>query len=318
MFLESVKITISGVGQIFLLGAIGYFLVKKNILSHEGVDSLSRMVIDVILPILIFCQLAKDFSFTLYPNWWLFPILSIAITLAGLAIGYIFSGLIKGGEHKLQFTSLIAFQNSGYLPLALIGSLLTGEKLGVMFIYLFLFLSGFNLLMFSLGAEMISYHKLQKFELVNLLSPPVIATIIGLVAVYFGLNKFIPDMVLKPLRLVGDCTLPLAMFVVGASLAEIRLTHINIKEMFLALIAKLVILPALGLVLVLKLKLPELVGLLIVMQLSMPPATLLSVITRHYKKDDLLISQGIFLGHIVSIITIPVFLSLYFYLKTMP
>ena len=95
-------------------------------------------------------------------------------------------------------------------------------------------------------------------------------------------------------------------------------TEIDKKEMLLMFLVKLIILPALGLVLVLKLKLPELVGLLIVMQLSMPPATLLSVITRHYKKDDLLISQGIFLGHIVSIITIPVFLSLYFYLKTMP
>jgi predicted permease len=105
------------------------------------------------------------------------------------------------------------------------------------------------------------------------------------------------------------------MFMVGANLAEIRLTHIDIKEMFLVLLAKLIILPALGLILVLKLKLPQLVGLLIVMQLAMPPATLLSVLTRHYKKDDLLVSQGIFLAHLASIITIPLFLSLYFSLS---
>jgi len=318
MFLQSFKITIAGVGQIFLLGAIGYFLFKKRVLGPESLDSLNRIVIDITLPILIFCQLDKDFSFSLYRNWWAFPLLSIAITLVGLAAGYLFSGMVKGGQHRQQFISLVTFQNSGYLPLALIGSLLAADKLGVMFIYLFLFLAGFNLLMFSLGAELISYHKLRKFEFMNLFSPPVTATIIGLLVVYFGLNNFIPDVVLKPLRLVGDCTLPLAMFVVGANLAEISLTHIDKKEMVLALLAKLLILPALGLVLVWKLRLPELVGFLIVMQLAMPPATLLSVLTRHYKKEDLLISQGIFLGHIASIVTIPVFLSLYFYLNALP
>ncbi len=82
--------------------------------------------------------------------------------------------------------------------------------------------------------------------------------------------------------------------------------------MALTILAKLIILPALGLWLVLKLKLPELVGLLILLQLAVPSATNLSVIIRHYKREDLLISQGIFLTHVVSIITLPIFLSLYF------
>jgi len=51
---------------------------------------------------------------------------------------------------------------------------------------------------------------------------------------------------------------------------------------------------------------------LILMQLAMPSATSLSVIVRHYKKEDLLISQGVFFSHILSVITIPLFLSLYF------
>jgi predicted permease len=79
-------------------------------------------------------------------------------------------------------------------------------------------------------------------------------------------------------------------------------------------LAKLIILPVLGLWLIVKFKLPELIGLLIIMQLAVPPATSLSVITRHYKKEDLLISQGVFFGHLLSIITLPLFLSLYFML----
>jgi len=314
MFLQSFKISGSAVAQIFLLGAIGYFLMKNEVLGEAGLDILSRLVIEITLPILIFCQLIKDFRFNLYPNWWIFPLISLLITVAGLLLGYMFIGFIKGQQHKMQFLSLVTFQNSGYLPLALIAALLPAEKIDTMFIYLFLFLLGFNLIIWSFGVYMLSFHERKKFEMGSLFSPPVIATLVSLAIVFFGLNKFIPDTLLKPLRMVGDCTLPLAMFVVGGSLAAIHLRHIDKKAVLLMVLVKLVILPALGLWVIMKFRLPELLGLLIIMQLAVPPATSLSVITRHYKKEDLLISQGIFFGHVLSIITLPLFLSLYFML----
>jgi len=312
MFLESFKITGLAVAQIFLLGAIGYFLIKKDILGQAGLDILSRLVIEITLPILIFCQIVKDFRFNLYPNWWIFPLLSLLITIAGLLLGYLFVGFIKGSQKKMQFLSLVTFQNSGYLPLALIVALLPSDKVDAMLIYLFLFLLGFNLVIWSFGVYMLSLHERRKFELGSLFSPPVIACIFSLIIVFFGLNKFIPNTVLKPLRMVGDCTLPLAMFVVGGSLASMHLKHIDKKAICFMALAKLIILPVLGLWLIIKFHLPQLMGLFIIMQLAVPPATSLSVIVRHYKKEDLLISQGIFFGHIVSLVTLPLFLSLYF------
>ena len=312
MFLESFKITGSAVMQIFLLAALGYFLIKKNILGHEGLNALSRLVIEITLPLMIFCQLIKDFSFRLYSNWWIFPLISIAITITGLIIGSLFTLFIRGPQHKLQFLSLVAFQNSGYLVLALVAALLPQDKLDSMFIYIFLFLLGFNLVIWSLGVYILSFTRAKKFELGSLFSPPVIATLVSLIFIFFGLNKFLPLAVLKPLRMVGDCTLPLAMLVVGGNLASIHLGHIDKKAMSLAILAKLIILPLLGLGLVIKFKLPELVGLLILMQLAVPSATTLSLIVRHYKKEDLFISQGIFLTHIASLVTLPLFLSFYF------
>lgn len=312
MFLQYFKITGLAVTQIFLLGAIGYFLMKKNILGDAGLDSLSRLTLDITLPVLIFCQLIKDFSFTLYPNWWVLPLLSIGITILGLVVGAFFAGLIRGQQHKLQFLSLVGFQNSGYLPLALVAALLPKDKMETMFIYLFLFLLGFNLAMFSLGVYMLTLSKTKKFELGSLFSPPVLATLVSLAFVFFGLKGAVPEFIFKPLKTVGDCTLPLAMLVVGGNLAEIHLDHIDKKAMVLMALAKLIVLPILGLMLMLKLRLPQLFGLLILIQLAVPSATTLSVIVRHYKKEDLLISQGIFFGHIVSLVTLPIFLSLYF------
>jgi predicted permease len=184
-----------------------------------------------------------------------------------------------------------------------------------MFIYIFLFLLGFNLVIWSLGVHILSLTRAKKFELGSLFSPPVIAALFSLALTFFGLNKFVPEALLKPLRLAGNCTLPLAMLVVGGNLASMHLGHIDKKTMSLTILAKLIILPALGLWLVIKFKFPELPGLLVLIQSAVPSATSLSLIIRHYKKEDLLISQGIFLTHIASLVTLPLFLSLYFRLS---
>jgi len=315
VFLESFRITGVAVLEIFLLGAVGYFLMKKEFLGAECLDNLSRLVINVTLPALIFVQLIEKFSFSAYPRWWIFPLASLAITLVGFAAGFLFSGLLRGETHRRQFISLAAFQNSGYLPLALVAALLPQEQVEVMFVYLFLLLLGFNLLIWSVGVRMLFSAKTGRLRAADIFTTPVLATIISLIAVFFGVDKFLPGFLTKPLRMVGDCTLPLAMFVVGGSLAQIRLRHIDRKALAFLLLAKLLILPSLGLFFALRFNLPELIGLLIVIQLAMPPATSLSLIIRRYGQEDLLISQGIFFGHLASIITLPLFLSLYFSLK---
>jgi predicted permease len=312
VFIEHFKITGIAVFQIFLLAAVGFFLTKRRFLSSRGLDDLSRLVMDLALPVLIFCQLIRDFSFSLYPNWWVFPLISIAITLLGLLVGFLFLGFIKGGQEKLQFLSLVSFQNSGYLPLALVAALLSPEKVGEMFIYLFLFLMGFNLVMFSLGVHILNFHKERKLKIQSLFSMPVVATIFSLVLVYLGWSKFFPQVIIKPLRIFGDTTLPLAMLVVGGNLAQINLSDIDRKAVSILILAKMIILPLIGIALINIFKIPELIGLLIIIQLSMPSAVTLSVILRGYRKDDVLASQGIFITHLAGIITIPIFLILYF------
>jgi hypothetical protein len=273
------------------------------------------MVIQVIFPALIFSQLIRKFTFSLYPQWWIFPLISLAITVAGFALALLFKGVLSKPALKEQFFSLIAFQNSGYLPLAIVAAIFSGEQLSTMFIYIFLFLLGFDLVMWSLGIHMLTRKAEQKFKLSSIFSVPVITSLASLLIIFLGLNRFIPLGALVPVEMIGNCTLPLAMFIVGGNIAFIRLEHVRKVEVFWILLCKLVILPIAGLYLVILFKLPELLGFLIVMQLAMPSATSLSVIISHHKKEDALISQGIFYTHIVSLVTIPLFLSLYLALR---
>ena len=313
MFLQSMQVTGVAVLEIFLLAAVGFFLVKKGVLKDEGLDALSRLMVKVTLPLLIFSRLVREFDFHSYPNWWIFPLLSIAITILGLAAGLLFARFLKNDrQYRTQFLSLTTFQNSGYLPLALVVTLLPSVEANPMLIYIFLFLLGFDLVMWSAGVYMLTRTFGKKFELASVFSPPVIANLAGLLCVFLGVNLLLPAFIVHPLRMIGDCTVPLAMLVVGGNLAKIHLDKIDIKAAVLLILVKQLLLPALGLWAAVSLKLPMLIGLFVVMQLAMPPATSLSVVIRHYKKDDLLISEGIFVGHLAALVTLPLFLSLYF------
>ncbi len=311
---EAFKITAVGVGQSLILGLIGYILIRREFLGHEGLTALSRLVIEVTLPLLMFCRIVRDFDALKFPQWWLFPFLSLIMTCAGLGLGFLCSGFTDKLRHKLQFTSLIAFQNAGYLPLVLVAAMLPPAQLDVMFIYLFLFMLGFNMTMFSLGVYMLTFQRARKYDWLSLFSPPVVATLAGLAAVFLNIGRFIPDFVLKPLQMTGDCTVPLATLVVGGNIAALQSKRVYKRGMALMIFAKLVVMPVVGLWVVYALKLPFLIGFLIVLELAMPPATNLSVVMRQYRLEDDMVSQGVFYGHVASLVTIPLFLSVYFML----
>ncbi|MFA5320163.1 MAG: AEC family transporter [Candidatus Omnitrophota bacterium] len=313
MFFESFKITGLAMAQIFLLGGIGYLLVRRNVLGDSCLVTLSRLSMDVTLPLMIFVQISREFKFSLYPDWWVFPLMSLAVTAAGALAAVLFLPFVGKGRQRLEFISLAAFQNSGYLPLALIAAMMPAGQARPLFIYTFLFLMGFNLLIWSFGVYMLSHSKEKKFALASLFSAPVIATLSGLLIVACGANRFLPDFLMTPLKMTGDCTLPLALFVVGGGLARIKLGNSEGSgQVALLCLLKLLIMPLAGLALVGVFKMPYLMGLLMVMQLAMPPATSLSVIVMTGNSQDLLISRGIFFGHIVSLVSIPLILSLYF------
>ena len=298
--------------QIFCLGLVGFVLVRRKVFSKEGLTGLTNLLIEVLLPSLMFWQIVTKFNFGIYSNWWLFPLASLIITIFGLAMGYVFSASSKDKILRKEFVSLIAFQNSGYLPLTLLGWIVPKEQVSTALIYLFLFLMGFNLVIWSWGVYFLSSHKSRYFSFPSLFSPPVIATLLGLICVALKINSIIPEFVLSPLNMLGQCSFPLAIIVVGASLADLYVNKpVNIALIGKLVLAKLIILPLCGLALVSYVRLPYLIGLLFVLELAVPSATSLAVIVRKYTKEESIISQGVFVTHIASIVTLPLVLSLF-------
>ena len=121
-----------------------------------------------------------------------------------------------------------------------------------------------------------------------------------------------PKFILLPLEMLGNCSFPLAIVVVGASLADLYVSKPMDKKLILELLlVKLILLPEVGILFVASVKVPYLIGLLIILELAVPSATSLAVVVRKYAKEENIISQGIFMSHVVSLVTLPLFLSLF-------
>jgi len=325
-FMSMFKITFLAMLEIFLLGACGFLLIKKKFLNEEGLRVLTKLVIELILPAFIFSQFMQRFSFSLYRNWWIFPFLSLIISSVGLGIGFAFLRICKvssDNHEKREFLSLVGFQNSGYLPLILSATLLPMAEAQTMYIYIFLFLLGFNLAIWSFGCWFLRGESIKNFGLGSLFSPPVLAILISLAFVFVHLDRVIPMALINAFDMLGKCMLPLAMIIIGGNLALIPITKqinpvrnkfsngVNKKAVGGVLLLKLLVLPLLAFLILLNFRISSYIGLLIILETAVPSATSLSLIARHYKLEDKLINQGIFYTHIVSLITIPIFLSLY-------
>jgi predicted permease len=102
------------------------------------------------------------------------------------------------------------------------------------------------------------------------------------------------------------------MFVVGGNLALINFkTKEHIRHIVYLIIAKLIFLPLIFFGIIFLLKPSFEVAFLILLQAIMPSATTLSVIMSHYDRRDNIVSLGIFWTHVVSLVTIPLFLILF-------
>lgn len=310
MFLQNLEITFSATMQVLILAACGYFCFRSRMLDEKGLDQMTAVLVNVLLPCFSFIQLSRHFDFREYPQWWHLPLLYIGMALAAIAVAYVMGFGFKG-QRKNEFLALVGFQNCGNIPLVVVAALFTGQAAHTLFVYIVLFIIGANLLIWSLAVWLLTRGQKIEINLKKIVNPPLLTTILTLVLVGIGAQRFLPDIVLKPVDMLGNCALPLAMFTVGGNLAGISFRRIETGPALMVVLTKMVIFPILALAFVLVFKINGLMGFLIVLQAAVPSAVTLSLIKRYYKLEEDFVSEGVFVTHLASLITVPLFLTFY-------
>ncbi|UCC94967.1 MAG: AEC family transporter [Candidatus Omnitrophota bacterium] len=303
---------VSTIVKLSLIAALGFYLFRKKIIKEATLQFLTFFVVNFTVPSLIFSRIVEGFNPALKPHFWVFVVLSFLF----FALGVILSGgscfLVRPALRR-EFISLVSFQNCGYLPMNIAFFLLPFPQKDTFLLYVFFYILGFNILMWSIGSFLIFRHREDKFKMNTLLTPPVISIIISLLLVYLKCARFIPTFILAPVRMVGETSFVLSVIILGGWLAKDSLKNIYERLRILLGISllKLVIVPALALLVIVNFKIYSLLGLFLIIEASMPSAMSLPIIAHWHRRQTEFISQGVFFTHIVGMCTIPLWIELF-------
>ncbi|MBP6343068.1 MAG: AEC family transporter [Candidatus Omnitrophica bacterium] len=312
MFEVTFATTFHAMGQIFLLGFLGYMLVRRKFLDAKGLEVLSGLVIGVALPAFNFSQIIEHFNPQGFTNWWIFPLLGFAVVFGGIILASAVLVFRPKFKARKEFKALIGFQNSGYMPLMILSAFPQSPEVVGLTIYVILSLVGFDILLWSLGVWLMTGSETGKFDFRKLINPPMLATLLAVSLMFVGIGQKIPMTVFSPVKMLGNCLLPLVMLVLGGNFALTNLKNVRLADAASVVLTKLFLYPALMILFVGALGVSRMIGFFLVLEAAVPCANSLSVIARYYKTPNQdFINQSLFLTNLLSVITIPVFLMIY-------
>lgn len=163
----------------------------------------------------------------------------------------------------------------------------------------------FNLLIFTIGVSFINGGKARSaFSPKLVFSPCVVASLIAVAIALMGIS--VPEPVGQWFHLLGDLTTPCALLIIGSSLS-----HIPVRDMlgnrfaYAISLLRLIVLPLVVGVVLRLLGVENFVANVAVVLSAMPIATNGIMLCLQYGKDERVMTQGLFLSTLFSVVTIP-------------
>ena len=313
MFIKLMLVSFHGIMQVFVIGILGYIIIAGFARNASLLDYLTRIVVRVSLPCLVVSNMLTNFSPGAVEFWWIFPLLAVAVNVAGalLAGGYVL--IDRSVVNRGEFMALVAFQNGIFLPLAFAPVLFGPDELPgfltVLFLYNLLSIPAF----FILAVWMINATAGIGFGIRNFFSPPIVATLASFLMVVTGQSHLVPGWVLQPVGMIGSLTGPLSMMFVGGIIVT-NITRVRAgdwMEPFKVMGLKCFIVPLAATLLVYIFRPNQYVALFMIMQSAMPSALLTALVAPDRGVSQKTIAGAILATHLASIITIPLFMGIY-------
>lgn len=289
--------------QLFLVLAIGYMLNKIHIFDQTLNKKLTTLLLSVTTPALIINSvLSNDNKAPLNEVAVAFIVVIVVFTVLPI-ISYILVKVMRiPKKQQGLYMFMTVFSNVSFMGFPVLQAIFGDGSI----FYAAIFNMGFNLVVFSLGIIMMNYgnENQVKVSIKNVLTPGVIASIIALF-IYFTNLQF-PTVIVNTFSMIGDITTPLAMLLIGSTLANMPLKEVfNDYRIYPYTIIKQFLIPIAAFpILSLFIKDTYLLGITFIV-ISMPVANSAVLFATEYGGDLKLAAKVVFLTTLVSVVSIP-------------
>ncbi len=288
--------------QLFGIMVIGYALYKLNIMNLDFNKRLNKIIMSVSLPALVLSSVLSQETTQGNVVGQLF-VIAVTMYLALPVLAYVLVKILRlPKEQQGVYMFMTVYSNIGFMGYPVVNALY--GPLGVFYASVFNII--FNLSAFTMGVFIIRYGQKDavKFELKRLLTPGFIMCVVAVI-LYFVQVK-LPQDVMELLGTVGGLTTPLAMILMGATLAAMNIKEIfNDWRVYPYAVIKQLALPLLIWPLLHRiLQDPLVLGITFLLS-AMPIANMSVLFATEYHRDEKLAAKNVFITTLLSIITVP-------------
>jgi predicted permease len=305
---------------LFLIMGIGAAVRRAKVLNEQADRTLLDLCVHLLLPCLILDHLMANEALRRSGNLLCSPLVGLACTAGSVFVAAIAARLWRFGHEaqKRTFTFVGGIFNYGYIPVPLIATLYGDKALGV----LFLFNLGTEMAFWMVGFSTFMGHSpLRDWR--RILTSPVKAILLGvainLVTAQLGLRLdqatlstaswgWPVQVIFATIHLIGLCSIPLALLIIGATMAdfwgEFRATS-GAGVMGLAVLVRNLVCPLGFILLAWMLPISQELKETLVVQAAMPAGVFTLLLTRHHGGSVPVALQVIFSTSAAAIITLP-------------
>lgn len=288
---------ISQLISLFLMMLAGYIVARAGIVTPEFRQRLSAFTLNTAAPCIIVSAVLQSESTPgdmIRATGVSFIFFLLMIALAALLVRLVRTPKPQHGLDQL----MLIFTNVGFMGIPVIQSLYGPEGVALLSMFILMF----NLFFFSYGILLISGGL--KLNLRALCNACIFAALLGL---FFGVTGLrLPAPIESTLAAIGGMNTPLAMMIIGASLAhsDVHAALTNLR-LYRVCALRMIVMPLLvfGIMRLMPIH-PMLIGISTVLA-AMPVAGNCSMASDLYTPEDMTASHAVILSTLMSGATLP-------------
>ncbi len=304
--MEQFFIVLNQIGIFLILILVGVLTMKFRILTEDSLASVSRLVMRVALPAYIFTNTVE--GSTRQGFFDSLMVLPLTVVLYGLVIGLsllLAKAFRLRGNRKNVFRAVATFGNVGFIGIPLVVELYPDTAL----VYVSLFTILDQCLFWTYGVSL-TYPADRKKEkislkgLKNLLSPALVAIVLGTILVLLGVR--LPGVVSSALGKLGATSMPLSLIYVGAMLSMTDIRRVlRCYELYGEILLKMLVMPLLFFLAMNLMGIPEDMAGTMAFLLGLPAISTVPMLSKNNGSDGDYAVCAVMVTTLASLVTLP-------------
>ncbi|MCB6544232.1 AEC family transporter [Blautia glucerasea] len=295
------EILLQQIGLFVIYLMAGVILVRTKVLNKETLEPISKFVIKMALPVMIFINIIDGVNKEILSGSWPILLIAAGFYVVMFLVSLWMTKFFHLGENRAGiYQAMMLFGNIGFMAVPVISNVFPGN--GILYVSVFMIFDQFML--WTLGVKLTTPMGSGRFDPKKLINPATVAILTGMILMLTEVR--IPSLLDTGLQKIGATASPLAMIYIGGIFAELPLKK-YLKEISLYGIVLVRMLLAASLMFLVLGFFPvnEEIRLAMALITGMPTMTAVVMMANASELDGDYALGGVFVTTVCGIVTLP-------------